>query len=199
MITQEKKDELITRAVDHAAADRLIQNYGYFEPMEESEANHYNIPGNNGERSDWAKGDFAGCAIGCLATPVMSKEEYREQYERYRQGVSGWSPNMSYDEAVGTLEDEFGIPRQLIRMAEALFERLEKDDAMKWPEQFARALPVGVSHADYDLSSLNTPTSHWNGFGELYFVQPGEPEQIAAEARDHLLGHLEELVASVTA
>ena len=93
----DKKAELIKRAVEHREADRLIQQYGFFEPMDESEAEHYNLPDNNGEKSDWQVGDWAGCAIGCLATEVLDQDEYRRLF------TEGELYTVGYDDAVGVL------------------------------------------------------------------------------------------------
>lgn len=138
MITTEQRDTLIRRAVEHREADRLLQNFGYFQPMDTSQAEHFNEPGNNGEKTDWQRGDWAGCAIGCLATEVLTQAEYRKRVESGEFGM------LIRETAVDTLERDFGVPASLATVAEDVFESLPKDDAVKWPEQFARALPVGT-------------------------------------------------------
>lgn len=186
LIQQHQKDELVTRAVEHREADRLIQSYGYFEPMDYTEAEHYNLPGNNGEKTDWREGDWAGCAIGCLATPVMSQEEYRKLWEE--SPGYGTAENMSkgWEECIEVLDEEFGIDRTLTRMAEALFERLSKEDAQRWPEQFARALPVGVP---FDMDDLCKKEGVWKYGADSYF----RDNENAADARDELLSYLSEV------
>lgn len=192
IIQQSQKDELIKRAVEHREADRLIQSFGYFEQMDEDQAEFYNRPGENGARDDWQPGDWAGCAIGCLASPVLTQQEYRDLYKRYLEDDSYAikSPFQSFDSAVDTLEEEFGIDPSLTRVAEQLFESLPKDDAVMWPEQFARALPVGVP---FDLSSLVADSRTVWQYGPSLRIGGMVPEQfnpIAQKARDQLLDYL---------
>lgn len=198
MITQEGKAELIKRAVEHAEADRLVQAFGYFERMAEDQAAHYNLPGNNGEKTDWQSGDFAGCAIGCLATPVLSQEEYRRRWEE------GEFYNKSYASCVRTLEEEFGVPQPLTGAAEVLFENLPKEDAQRWPEQFARALPVGVEQlTDAAAAEWIQTNPEWKKFRDAanrcLTVEEINEHGLAVEARDELLiwlnGDREEVAA----
>jgi hypothetical protein len=41
-------------------------------------------------------------------------------------------------------EAELGIPRIVARLEDKIFEELQKEDAIKWPLQFMRAVPVGA-------------------------------------------------------
>ena len=134
----DKKAELIKRAVEHREADRLIQEYGFFEPMDVTQAEEFNKPWNDGAKTDWQEGDWAGCAVGCLATPVLTQKEYAKLWREDKLD------ELTFESAKDTLRAEFGIDPALVTMAELLFEGLDKEDAQRWPEQFARALPVGA-------------------------------------------------------
>lgn len=196
MITQEGKAELIKRATEHAAADRLIQSFGYFERMGEDQAANYNLPGNNGEKTDWKEGDWAGCAIGCLATPVLTQEEYR------RMWLEGEFYGQTYERSQRTLDQEFGVPPTLTSMAETVFENLPKEDAKRWPEQFARALPVEVEQlTEYRCQEFRIHNPEFTDLREAAnrYVGVAEIEPLARKARDEILawlnGDREEAVA----
>ena len=47
-----------------------------------------------------------------------------------------------YDHAA--YETELGIPKVLARLEDVMFERMELDEAMKWPTRFLSAVPVGA-------------------------------------------------------
>lgn len=182
MITQKQKDELITRAVEHREADRLIQSYGYFEPMGSDQAEEYNRPGMNGEKTDWKFGDWAGCAIGCLASEVLSQEEYRAKHE----DGSLWM--LDQDSAMDVLDTEFGVPRPLSRMAENIFEYLPKEDAVNWPEQFARALPVDRDLDAWELIDYRERSDSYQDMQRA--VTLDQRKALSALARNDLLAWL---------
>ena len=68
------------------------------------------------------------CAVGCSVHSLnrMNKTNY-----------------LTNDHSV--YEKELGIPEWLARLEDTLFEGLPIEDAKKWPEQFAKAVPVGVN------------------------------------------------------
>jgi len=184
----DKKAELIKRAVEHREEDRLIQEYGFFEPMDETQAAEFNRPGMDGEKTDWQAGDWAGCAVGCLASPVLTQDEYRTLWRK------GQLSEMSFDDASDTLRAEFGIDRALVHMAELLFEGLGKEDAQLWPEQFVRALPVGVE-IGYDeiaegLFDKPIEESLW---ADSDTIARAQQDGSFEEARDQLVAWLESL------
>jgi hypothetical protein len=60
--------------------------------------------------------DGKGCAVGCLI-----KSGNHEEYEQ-----------------------RFGIPQALAHLEDTIFERLPREDAMKWPERFLKAAKPGA-------------------------------------------------------
>ena len=184
--SHDRKAELIKRAVEHREEDHLIQEYGYFEPMEEHEALHYNQPHANGAKCDWKEGDFAGCAIGCLASPVLSQQEYRRLFKL------GELHTLSFDDAREVLQDEFGIDFVLVTMAEHLFERLSKEEAQKWPEQFARALPVGAE-VNFAVLSDGLFTARGSWWYSSDGIRMYDADDAVERARDQLLSFLTNL------
>lgn len=77
--------------------------------------------------------DGKGCAVGCLL-----KNGNHEEYE-----------------------DKFGIPAQLARLEDSIFEGLPNDQAMLWPERFLSAFEVGK-----DYSKV------WNHFAVWMLIDP---------------------------
>ncbi len=65
----------------------------------------------------WENG--RGCAVGCCL----------ESYEHSRYPI------------------ELGIPQWLAYLEDHIFETLAKKEAMKWPEQFLKATPIGVEES----------------------------------------------------
>ena len=184
----DRKAELIRRAIEHREQDRLIQQYGFFEPMDAEQAHAYSQPEMDGDKNDWREGDWAGCAVGCLAAPVLSQEDYRTLWRR------GDFKPLSFESAAGILQDEFGIPRALTVMAEFVFEGLPKDEAAEWPEQFARALPVGAALDDGMIEDwiLNAKSGEirWTASDAITMRY----DDVAfPEARDQLLAFLRSL------
>jgi hypothetical protein len=82
----------------------------------------------------WENG--RGCAIGCTL----------ENYDHSRYPI------------------ELGVPLELARLEDCIFERLPKADAMKWPAAFLSAIPVGA-----DLSMVWPRFALWmlRGLPEL--------------------------------
>ncbi len=76
--------------------------------------------------------NWRGCAVGCSIHSLN-----RLQNKRYTT-----DDHTVYEEALG-------IPEWLARLEDTIFEGLPKDDAMKWPLRFAKAVPVGK-----DLESI---------------------------------------------
>jgi hypothetical protein len=81
----------------------------------------------------WKNG--RGCAVGCLLQDPYGG------HERY--------------------ETEFGIPRQLALLEDGIFECLDIQSAVAWPERFLEAIPVGA-----DLSLV------WPRFAVWMLVDP---------------------------
>lgn len=63
------------------------------------------------------QGNSATCAIGCTLNGRYDHKAY---------------------------EDELGIPEVLARLEDAIFEGLDKEDAMQWPEKFLSAINPGA-------------------------------------------------------
>lgn len=68
----------------------------------------------------WENGK--GCAVGCTL----------ESYDHSRYPI------------------ELGLPKWLAHLEDAIFERLEKEEAKLWPEKFLAAIPVGVCVEDVE-------------------------------------------------
>ncbi len=75
-------------------------------------------------------GHWKGCAVACSlrSLAILNKEELVNEYNQHVQ-----------------YETKLGLPEWLARLEDTIFEGLPKEDAMKWPEQFAKAIPVGVN------------------------------------------------------
>src|SRR3990167_9343549 len=74
-------------------------------------------------------GQWKGCAVACSlrSLAIIQGEELMEDYNQHSRYETG-----------------LGIPEWLARLEDTIFEGLPKADAMKWPEQFLEAIPVGV-------------------------------------------------------
>lgn len=87
---------------------------------------------------------------------VESLEEHR-RYDRIRQGlywdavgggcavgcsIHDFRPGMEASHRV--YEPLFGVPRELARLEDMIFESLPKEMSIDWPIDFARAIPVGA-------------------------------------------------------
>jgi hypothetical protein len=80
-----------------------------------------------------------GCAVGCTL----------ERYEH-----SGY-------------ETELGIPREVARLEDVIFEELPIDKAMKWPELFLQSVPIGK-----DLSMIWPKFTVWTLNSVLKYATP---------------------------
>lgn len=99
-----------------------------------------------------AQGEFwqdgKGCAVGCIVAPVaasqhgISKEaigetlDWHEEYERI-----------------------LGIPYNVAEMVDDVFEKLPSSECLDWPEEFLKAVPVGI-----DLSFAFPAVRHFERF-----------------------------------
>ena len=72
-------------------------------------------------------GKFKGCAVGCGVHTLNMK----------------LGKTYSYDDH-SAYEKELGIPEWLARLEDTIFEGLPVKESKLWPEQFAKAIPVGV-------------------------------------------------------
>ena len=82
------------------------------------------IQGTYGEEN----GKWKGCAVGCSIHSLnirLGKKYSTSDHSVY--------------------EKELGIPEWLARLEDTIFEGLPIKDAKKWPEKFAKAIPVGVN------------------------------------------------------
>ena len=72
--------------------------------------------------------NWRGCAVGCSIHSLN-----RKLGKKY-----SISDHKVYEKALG-------LPEWLARLEDEIFDGLPKEEAMKWPEQFAQAIPVGVN------------------------------------------------------
>jgi hypothetical protein len=81
------------------------------------------IKGTYGEEN----GTWKGCAVGCSihSINILKGKEYETNDHHI-------------------YETQLGIPEWLAKVEDTIFEGLPTEDAMLWPEQFTRAVPVGV-------------------------------------------------------
>ncbi len=86
-----------------------------------------------GSYGDFIDGKWRGCAVGCAIHSL--NERLGTDYET--------SDHSALEEAVGW-------PEWLSRLNDTIFEHLPKEQAMLWPEQFAEAIPVGVSDQAFE-------------------------------------------------
>lgn len=73
-------------------------------------------------------GVWKGCAVGCSIHSLNLK--LGKNYSTADHSV---------------YEKELGIPEWLARLEDTIFEGLPQKEAVEWPEQFAKAIPVGVN------------------------------------------------------
>jgi hypothetical protein len=75
-------------------------------------------------------GKWKGCAVSCSlrSLDILEGKELKTVYDSHRD-----------------YESKLGIPEWLARLEDTIFEGLPEEDAMKWPTQFAKAVPVGVN------------------------------------------------------
>jgi hypothetical protein len=96
--------------------------------------------------------DGRGCAVGCLT--------HKQAYEAWKH-----------------YETEWGIPRILARLEDALFEALPTDEARAWPERFLAAIKPGA-----DLSRVWDRFAVWllvhREWGVLQFARAEESRAI---------------------
>lgn len=141
------KDELIERAVEHRKADRIVHDGQWF-----YQAPLHKVNPLNNEPNGWR-----GCAIGCLATAV---------------GKGRWRPRfLDRKSAIERLSRRYGIPSALTALAEAVFEATSANDndlrSRRWPERFARAIPVGVELTTQDIYRFVARTPSVEGWDDL--------------------------------
>ena len=80
-----------------------------------------------GTYAEGSNGDFRGCAVGCSIHSLN-----RLKHKKYST-----SNHAIY-------ETELGLPEWLARLEDTIFEGLPNKEAMQWPLQFSKAIPVGV-------------------------------------------------------
>jgi hypothetical protein len=92
-----------------------------------------------GQYSDGHGDNFRGCAVGCSLHSLNK-----------RRGLElDVSNHMAY-------EEHLGIPVQLARLEDCIFEGLPSEDAKLWPERFSSAISVGA-----DLATVWPKFSLW--------------------------------------
>src|SRR3990167_4422879 len=84
------------------------------------------VQGTYGEQN----GTWKGCAVACSLRSLdkMEGAKFKTRYDQHAR-----------------YETALGIPEWLARLEDTIFEGLPKEDAMKWPEQFAKAINVGAN------------------------------------------------------
>jgi len=89
-----------------------------------------------------------GCLIGCLA-----KENDDDQHKY--------------------LEDVYNIPKEILYLADSIFEGITVEQSKKWPMQFCSAIKTGQ-----DLSRVRSKFAHWTlmhkGFGVITLVDDAD-------------------------
>mgnify|MGYP001571885058 FL=1 len=75
-------------------------------------------------------GTWKGCAVACSvrSLAILKGEELKTDYNDHKR-----------------YETDLGIPEWLARLEDTIFEGLMEKEAKLWPEQFAKAIPVGVN------------------------------------------------------
>ena len=75
-------------------------------------------------------GTWKGCAVACSlrSLAIIDGEDL----------VTAYNDHTLY-------ETKLGIPEWIARLEDTLFEGLPVKDAKKWPEQFSKAIPVGIN------------------------------------------------------
>ena len=73
---------------------------------------------------------WRGCAVGCSlrSLAILEGEELQIKYSDH-----------------SLYETKLGIPEWLARLEDTIFEGLPVEESKLWPEQFAKAVPVGVN------------------------------------------------------
>lgn len=140
--------ELRLRARGHARADHITQ-------------------GTYGNSHTNGKPEFEGCAIGCLATPHRQSDlrSFIKRLGSFDISDEVWRLNENAEPQLNRLRREFGISRQLARMAEALFEGFSlHSDAIDFIPAFASALNEG---ADLKPAALRR---EWQRLGGSAYV-----------------------------
>jgi hypothetical protein len=74
-------------------------------------------------------GKWKGCAVACSlrSLDIIQGKETKTQYDNHKR-----------------YETDLGIPEWLARLEDTIFENLPTNEALKWPTQFIKAIPVGV-------------------------------------------------------
>ncbi len=86
-----------------------------------------------GTYGDIINGKWRGCAVGCAIHSL--NERLGTDYE-------------TSDHAA--LEEAVGWPEWLSRLNDTIFEHLPREHCLLWPEQFAEAIPVGISDQAFE-------------------------------------------------
>lgn len=136
---QALKDELVSNAVEHRRQDHINHRRGYGEGIANGEV------------------EIQACAIGCLATPLRpTRRTIRSIAERVIERYDGrLAFGVDDDKAYARLRRVYGIPIVVSALAESIFEANQNDrETARWPEQFARALPVGAKITAADVVRL---------------------------------------------
>jgi hypothetical protein len=74
-------------------------------------------------------GKWKGCAVACSlrSLDIIQGKKTKTKYNDHKR-----------------YETDLGIPEWLARLEDTIFENLPTNDALKWPTQFIKAIPVGV-------------------------------------------------------
>ena len=75
-------------------------------------------------------GKWSGCAVACSlrSLAIIRGDKLKTEYNNHAD-----------------YEKYLGVPEWLARLEDTIFEGLPREDAIKWPEKFAKAIPVGVN------------------------------------------------------
>lgn len=155
------KNELVKRAKEHQAADRLVHGRGYFTGF---------------------NGDAKGCAIGCLATPLGVIKQKREFDLAQRTATNKLAREFGIPTALTLLAENIfeSYPLEESNLVAGLWKATAKNGDGSWPTRFAKAIPVGVKLTNQDVRAfvvscpdLRTP---------LYYGSFDTPEQVAESA-----------------
>ena len=83
---------------------------------------------------------------------------------------------------------ELGIPEWLAHLEDTLFEGMEQKDAMVWPENFLKAIPLGVTEGQFD-KNVKRPFMIFILEGLFHNFDIEEYPEIAAVIKDVIALH----------